>query len=275
MQKNDHNPKYRNTRAFTIVEMLVVIAIIGIASAATLPYLPKMLDDQKKTNIKGAIRSQMNLAMAHAAKTQKISGVRFQYDKDGWKTGIQYMVLIERIPGGLSGQYQAVPYALPVPLPTGFGFITGVESFDVNLDDSHEDLEPGDTPDFLNIGSATTFTILFSPEGQVVQRVVSLNPRNGNDNVINVFDSVILPKYDPDNALLFCDAKYNDQDAMPWLGTKMSAIGLVLFHTGTVLGLPNPETRATDYFDSLPRLLLNMYTGDLFDEAIFDGWVDG
>jgi prepilin-type N-terminal cleavage/methylation domain-containing protein len=272
---SNHKQQYRYFKAFTLVEIMMVVAIIGVVSAITLPHLPKMLDDQKKTNIKGAIRSQMSLAMAQAAKTQKISGVRFQYDKDGWKTGIQYMVLIERIPGGLSGQYQAVPYALPVPLPTGFGFITGVESDDVNLDDSHEELLPGDTPDPDNMGSATTFTILFSPEGQVVQRVVSLNPRNGNDNVINVFDSVKLPKYDPDNALLFCDAKYNDPDAMPWLGTKMSAIGLVLFHTGTVLGLPNPETRATDYFDSLPTLLLNMYTGDLFDEAIFDGWVGG
>ena len=60
-QMNDLQRQNLYSKAFTLVEMLVVVAIIGIASAATLPHLSKMLDEQKVANIKGVLQSQMNL----------------------------------------------------------------------------------------------------------------------------------------------------------------------------------------------------------------------
>jgi len=260
-------------KAFTMVELLVVIAIIGIIAAMALPAINSMITGQQTSAARNLIRTALAQAQAHAAKTQKYAGIRFEFDKDGWRKGRQYLVLIEKAPEGYSAyQYWAIPNARPIALPNGVGVISQDHAGDLALDDEtgHHD------PDWLNHGEygladATTFSIIFSPSGELVSKSVEVRYRQEGavyDAVFGTIDLVNGVGLAPNQAPLLYHDNTNwppQTDSQLWCYTEMSTTGLYLYETDA-MGQAEVGARYTDYVRTLEPLLINMYTGNLINE---------
>ncbi|KPK76172.1 MAG: hypothetical protein AMJ79_07870, partial [Phycisphaerae bacterium SM23_30] len=115
--------------AFSLAELLVVMAIIGLMLGLTMPSVNTMIHSHHLASVKTLIRSALTQAQVYAASNQKYAGLRFQQDLDGK----QYVVLIEHQPrcivsGALENigeRYTAIPKVKPIALPDGIGLISG------------------------------------------------------------------------------------------------------------------------------------------------------
>jgi uncharacterized protein (TIGR02596 family) len=67
----------RHKRAFSLVELLVVIAVIGIVATFAVPAVQGMLRGSSLTTAAGTLVDQMSLARQHALSKNRIVEVRF------------------------------------------------------------------------------------------------------------------------------------------------------------------------------------------------------
>lgn len=245
--------------AFTLIEMLVVVVILAIIVTIAMPAVSTMIKSNKMSSARNLIRSALGLAQAHAAKTQKYAGVRFQFDRDGWKTGTQYLVIIET---DHDTTFNAVANMKPATLPTGIGVISLDADTNGMLDDDEGDLD--------GIMGATTFCIIFSPTGQLAKQSVEVYARDDADTTFgsetNVNDEP-LPG-DPKVPTLYHDKNWGDQDTRgpDWCRTEPSAMGLRIFEVEKMEECDPDDTRFDDYVYSLDPVLINHYTGTIIDE---------
>jgi len=266
----------RWTIGFTLVEMLVVVAIVGLLTALTVPNVPGMIRSHKMSAARNLIKSALGQAQAHAAKYQKYAGVRFQFDRDGWEKGQQYLVLIEKHPDPSNANgFVAVPNAKPVALPAG----TAVISLEVDnppiflganynqyLDDSYVGLLPGlGVIDLSNIMGATTFSIIFSPTGQMVVKDVRIHERDANDSI---FRSGGLLSYDEHYCPLIGNMTGNHA---PWCGAESSALGLYVYVTAAMREVGAGERYSAlisrhGSSEQVERILINTYMGTIINE---------
>ncbi len=72
---------------FSLVEMLVVVAIIAVMIGVAALNAGDLLRSQRSTSAKNLIRSSLAQAQAYAQKEQKYAGLRFQFDRNGWSDG--------------------------------------------------------------------------------------------------------------------------------------------------------------------------------------------
>jgi len=268
----------RWTIGFTLVEMLVVVAIVGLLTALTVPNVPGMVRSHKMSAARNLIKSALGQAQAHAAKYQKYAGVRFQFDRDGWEKGQQYLVLIEHAPtytsptGTIysdSQRFVAVANAKPVALSSGIAAISlEVDSFppppssplrDAYLDDDNSD-------GYLYcLNGATTFSIIFSPTGQMVVKDVRIHERDANDSI---FRSGGLLSYDEH----FCPLiGKSTLDHAPWCWAESSALGLYVYVTAAMREVGAGERYSAfigrhGSSEQVERILINTYMGTIISE---------
>jgi prepilin-type N-terminal cleavage/methylation domain-containing protein len=230
--------------AFTMMEMLVVIAIIVIMSALTVPAINTLVSQNTEIVARNLIRSQLGLAQAQAASLNRNVALRFAFDKQGVFDGKQYMILLERtdecygigpwiwderhselIPsGGYQYYYAAIPDKKPIALPKGVAAFSISTSYDP-----------------INLLEATTFDIIYTPDGNLVTKYVILQPRDASDLTLT-----IIPM----------DTERH-----------RSTAGMIIAETDPIHDCPS-DSIYVDYLGQITPSLINIYTGQLIDEAI-------
>jgi len=259
---------------FTLVELLTVMAIIAVMALLVLPGFTRMISSNKEGAALNLIRAALVEAQVHAAQTQKYAGIRFQFDKNGWAGGRQYLVLIEKSSGSTNAdEYNAAPNAKPTALPEGIGVIdySMLMQYPVNqsqIDDNNYNLSDNDTNRYGLLGS-TTFSILFSPTGQLVVKNIYINRWDEYDQVFNSDYYVNLPpvKGQLPPPLLSHDRNWPTQSeyGSDWCRQEDSAKGFYIFEVNKMLQDVNPGTRWSDYIGTVEvePVLINMYTGTI------------
>jgi|GEM_PF-3137123 len=267
----------RKNRGFSLVEMLVVVSIIVLMLSLAMPNAAVLIRSQKLNSAENMIRSALAQARAHAAVNQRYAGVRFEFDRTGWQKGRQYLVLIENQPVA-TNEFVAVPNVKPLIMPDGLGAISG----DINGDAYLYDYNPVTNPDGIPlpncINGATTFSIIFSPSGQVVMKNVKVRPRIPDDKIINhkervdILDNSAYREY---KALLYCDDYVGiNWDPIytsaipykPWCVVEYSTSGLYIYETEKMLAVSLPTLRWSEYVSKLTPMLINSYTGQIIEE---------
>ena len=238
---------------FTLVEMLVVMALMAAVLALVLPAYSLIIEGAKQSQMDNAIKAALGAARTHAIKTQKYAGVRFQFDRDGWRKGRQYAVLIEK-GTDLSNTYQfvAVPNIRPLTMPKGMGVI--VES-GVNFDTDDEILD------------GTTFSILFSPRGKLSVLTVQMYRRDDNDTIFGnqaAVQSNPEPGEPPAPLLYYDNNSWDQTDSVSWAEYEPSMLGLYVFDVATIGGM-KPGERYDRYVSKLAPVLINRYTGSIIE----------
>jgi len=242
----------RKADAFTLVELLVVVAIIGIMLGLTMPSFNSMMQSQRAASAKTLIRTALTQAQIYASSQQKYAGLRFQSDADGRP----YIILIENTH---DNTYAPIPNVRPVALPEGIGLISASidllapASRDLYLDTSENDP--------ICLLGATTFTIIFSPTGQLVIKTPVVHPRNDLDQTMNI-EAVV----DAGGARFYCDGWY--KGIAPIKGyyclSEDSTFGLYIYEKEPMLAV-DPDARYTEYVSRLKPVLINTYTGKLIE----------
>ncbi len=187
-----------NKNAFTLIEMITVVAIAALLMAVALPSVPGMIRNSKMSSTKNLIKTALAQAQSYAIRNGVNTGIRFQKAADG-KT---YLVLIENrnsydfleqvlatVPPTpvktkkyQNNRYVAIKNAKPKPLPDGVSAISpDFLKIDTGIIDIETSLQnyPSDRGGvgLRNIEDLQTFSIIFAPSGQMVKKPVILEPR--------------------------------------------------------------------------------------------------
>ena len=250
---------------FTLIEIMVVVGIVMLLAIATVPNMAGMIRSHRISAAKNLVRAALTQAQGHAAKNQKYAGVRFQFDRDGWELGRQYVVLIEsENEPSYTDRFIAVRNAKPVTLPRGIGLLSN--NLDIN-GDSFVDNNDLDTN--VRLLNATTFSILFSPTGQLLTKTVNLRRKHDYDSSGNPIEDRIIHYANMVNngySLLYCDDEYNGGTLVtPWCVNESSATGLYIYETDAMSELEF-DNRYDGYVSTLEPTIINMYTGTIIEE---------
>ncbi len=252
--------KKQQQSGFTLIEILVVVAIIAVLVTLSLPNTMGIIRSHRAAATKNLIRNALAQAQAHAAVTQKYAGVRFQFTKDQWQNNRQYLVLIENETTG--SDFVAIRNAKAAALPVGMGVISQTASLSGAI--------PDNLTQFSVMGE-TTFSIIFSPTGQLVTKDVYLQPKEERDEYGILIDSIVNTDVNVDDGigLLYCD----DWMGGNWRHTESSALGLYIFDADKLMSIDglnmSPDDKAGEraiYIQSLEPILINIYTGTIIRE---------
>ncbi len=265
--------KKKQQSGFTLIEMLVVVAIIAVLAALSLPNTMGIIRSHRSAATKNLIRNALAQAQAHAAVTQKYAGVRFQFTKDQWQNNRQYLVLIENdSTGGNYERFVAIRNAKAAALPVGMGVISMAAPRKTGGTEI-----PDNLTEFSVMGE-TTFSIIFSPTGQLVSKDVLLRPKDDFDATGLPFpsdDAIVNIQSEVDNGLglLYCDDDSIIITPCRW--GESSALGLYIFDADKLMSIDGlsmtPSARAEEraiYIQSLETILINIYTGTIIKEDL-------
>lgn len=282
--------KQRNRAGFTLVEILVVVAIIAIMISLTVPATSTMVRSYRQASAKSLVRSAMAQAQAYAVKERKYAGLRFQ--KDG--SGQQYIILVENkaitldnVPfyGGdpypLKNLYAPVDNVRPITLPVGIEVMPAYrEPWEIDFlpDNGDGKVWPGDGDgiiDYTELAAATTFCVLFDPSGQLVRKPAQCGPRllpaedypgmviDYNEYINNAYDDTVFANNQsvlPSEGLPLP----GDVIQLGFTGVKLSQSGVYMYENNTLERIPANE-RLWYISTKLEPMLINIYTGEFLE----------
>ena len=207
---------------FTLIEILIVVTIAALMMAVAMPNIPGMIRDNKLSGAKNLIKTALDQAQSYAASHSKYAGIRFQKARNG----DTYLVLIEHEPqfecntsaiGNLTtiqsvknpNRFVAIPGAKPRALPGGISVIDGViaNGNDSVLFDYIN--STGMNPGINCIENYQTFSIIFSPTGQLVTKQVTVYPRY--DSQIKTMVGFFGVRQNVNDPLVHSGAQYSSE----------------------------------------------------------------
>ena len=238
---------WRRSKGFTLVEMLMALAVIGIVIAVTIPATKAFRTGVDQAGTRSMISAALASARALAAKQGTYAGVRFQQDPNGqWdpNDGHLYMIFIvyDPVVPNRVNRFTAVKGIKPVKLPDALGVMEDLKStiapnvLDTDIDEPSE------------LTNATTFSIVFTSAGKLAYQTVQVYNRDSGDSVFNTQTKV------DDGKAMF----YRDEDG----SSEQSRKSFVVFDKKTFSGI-DPDTRWNDYLRHLPVVYINPYTGTI------------
>jgi len=250
--------------AFTLLEMLVVVTIMAVLLTIAVPSVAAMLRSHRWSSAQNLVRSSLALAQAHAARTQRYAGIRFQQAL----TGRQYLVLIEQSAPG-SQSYTALANHKPAAMPQNIGAISAEIDLRADRDDYLDDSDDS----LYCLKGASTFTIIFSASGQLVTKNIIIDRRHENDQT---FGGKIQVESGAANApLLYSDVHFwggpeEEEEGPDWCYQEPSTTGLYLYNQDELKSV-DPDERYTKFLsqyrssDAVVRVVINAYTGSVID----------
>lgn len=138
----------RHRRGVTLIELLIVIAIMTVIATMIIAVAPRFGERQRATRGAGMLQSWLNLAKQRAVRDQRPVGIRIPSIAGSYVTELMYVEL----PGedDLGGVIK-IPYQVPASGPTDWTQIQFVSPFDFNpATDPAAAVLPGDVINFLN-----------------------------------------------------------------------------------------------------------------------------
>jgi len=116
---------YRNYKGITVVELLVVLAILGILTATSVPFLIPFLFNMKLNSFANDLITKANSGKMNAAKTNTRVRVFFNYGTTPNQVSIDRIDLTNAVIANL----------YTIELPDGIEFFvsgSGIDTFDSN-----------------------------------------------------------------------------------------------------------------------------------------------
>ncbi len=80
---NKLKSKLKSKKGFTLIEMLIVVAIIAILVAIAAPVISSSLDDARKSTDSANLRAAQSAALADYISKDKTGSVTYYYTEDG------------------------------------------------------------------------------------------------------------------------------------------------------------------------------------------------
>jgi len=200
---------------FTLIEILIVIAIIGLLMMIVLPNVNKLFDAQAMVQARNQIDAQLKVARSLAIRDRKYTGVHFQRHRE---TRECWSAIVQASMDGALGRDPAD--TMPTPPPPSqlsddrlaFRMVDGTQPARMpgrigvglvggSLGDRYEFLgalssRQGRT-NMLPEEAFTTFTVLFDPDGRLVTGVGWIPFIR--ESAPNVFYCSLLFDSDPSN----------------------------------------------------------------------------
>jgi len=259
---------HRQQFGLTLTELTVTIAVMAILMTLAVPAAKRLTSSlQGGAGARGMISAAMSNARAIAVRHGTYAGVRFQRTADG-RTYMIYIV--HDFPAtGLANGFRAVEGRKPVALPEDIGVVDGFwvqrtyennaikNAVDVSL--KYADITGGIA--YLEnraFEDAATFSIVFSPAGKIVTRLVQVRRRNAGDTLFNTLGNP---------AAMFLQDDYDGGASGEFLGIgpENSRRQLIIYNKKD-LAQVNASKRWSAYLECLPQLMVSPYTGELLGE---------
>jgi type II secretory pathway pseudopilin PulG len=240
--------------AFTLIELTIVMAIIIILAAISIPALSNMTAGASTNAARTMLRSAFSSARAKAAASQAYVGVRFQQTDEG-KT---YAVFVEPVPEQTASflVLQATSQTEPIALPDGVELIPNMDGI-ASPDDYMAD----------HLKELTTFTVLFAPDGRIIRKRVQVRRRTFPSDP-RMYDVIFNNPQDPNVAdYLLLEDRYlplDDPTTEPPVDNynEISQVSLMIYEQEKRKNAG--QTPYTGYVRAQAlRQHLNVYTGDL------------
>jgi prepilin-type N-terminal cleavage/methylation domain-containing protein len=160
-------PQHRRPRGYTLLEVLLALAILGLVAGVALPSALRMYADGQLTDAGEAVRHQLSLARSRAIET----GERFQfrYEPDG-RHGVvvPWEADLANDPERTSGGAQAAVLVSSVTLAEGLRFVSVENAPATGGSTLNEQLFAG-LPNATELaGVAWSTPILFAGDGSAI-----------------------------------------------------------------------------------------------------------
>jgi prepilin-type N-terminal cleavage/methylation domain-containing protein len=253
-------------RGLTLIEMLVVVAIIAALAGFGAPAVKSLLASfESEDSVRAMIQTALSAARAMAIEQQRYAGIRFQkasYDGGDGLSNPQYMIFIVHSKdnaGDLANGFRAVEGYKPIRLPDLFGVmdLTRVEraksgnTIDVRRE--YPVAGDADIADIPDVNDVTTFSVLFSPTGQLVAHEIRIRGDGSKDDVFNT-ELEVLQNDAAKRRGMFLQDDYIDRG----LGPESSRRNFVIYRTREFKQAfaPKPPHAYTGYLAGLaPKVL--------------------
>jgi len=166
-------PRYRlPAPAFTLIELMVVIAVIILVTATALPTLTSLFTSGQDAQAYNLLSAQLDLARALAILNSDYAAVHVQMASDGsdFATGAgkcySAIFVNQQVPvsGGTENHFILAEGYEPRPLPGSMAFGNVCDPY-VAANGNYNDMDGDDLADFTN------FTIIFNAQGEVVRYI--------------------------------------------------------------------------------------------------------